>query len=406
MNSPVIHSFCQFLVVILAIASLLSSCGEETNPEFEKETFTSIFDDKQFSATYYPVDVRQTPDGGYLVLAERKIADSNFRGVYILKADEFGNFVNDLDVEDHYVNPIGEMIELGSDFYFVAMDALSLQAQIVKADANAESVTVEPIEGMTYPAAARREGNGFLLLSYSHEDKASVISMHNVNGELVKGPKNFGIGAGDDVEEPIINHFLRTGKSFPFLVGKAAEGLYFFNGFENYTFSMVFTDLVQDEPLGVVHGQKDDGGFSAVLPLDMNQYAVSRFNFGENYFLPRVTLQSNGPTAGVFLDGNLLPELVPDARVKIVRADISAKRIVIYASDTKSKQIGLFFYNEVDGTFISSRYLGFSNPFEVAALLQTDDQGLVVCGTTYLAGRFPRICLFKISREQLATQVE
>jgi hypothetical protein len=32
----------------------------------------------------------------------------------------------------------------------------------------------------------------------------------------------------------------------------------------------------------------------------------------------------------------------------------------------------------------------------------TKDGGLVVCGTTYVAGRFPRICLFKISAEELA----
>ena len=54
------------------------------------------------------------------------------------------------------------------------------------------------------------------------------------------------------------------------------------------------------------------------------------------------------------------------------------------------------------GTFISSRYLGFSNPYEIASLVQTSDEGLAVCGTTYLAGRFPRICIFKLSKEELA----
>ena len=66
------------------------------------------------------------------------------------------------------------------------------------------------------------------------------------------------------------------------------------------------------------------------------------------------------------------------------------------ASDTKSKQIGLLFYEESTGKFISSRYLGFSNPFEIASIVQTSDEGLAVCGTTYLAGRFPRICIIQI----------
>ena len=50
---------------------------------------------------------------------------------------------------------------------------------------------------------------------------------------------------------------------------------------------------------------------------------------------------------------------------------------------------------------MGSHYLGFSNPFEVASLIRTEDEGLLVCGTTYLAGRFPRICLFKLSKENV-----
>jgi len=203
-----------------------------------------------------------------------------------------------------------------------------------------------------------------------------------------------------------MNHFIRTGKRFPFQEGKVTEGLFFFNGFENYTFFLVFTDLQRDEPLGVVQGQQDDGGFSAVVPLENDRYAASRFNFGENYFLPGVSLQINGPSVGAYLGGSVLAELVPDARVKILRANMHSRKILLYASDTKSKQIGLFFYDEITGEFISSRYLGFSNPFEIAALIQTEDEGLAVCGTTFLAGRFPRICLFKISKEELRSQVE
>ena len=401
----VIASKSSFMWVVL-ITGLLFSCEEESDSEIGKQTFTSIFDNKEFSATFYPIDLKQTSDGGYLILAERKINESNFRGIYLLKADHFGGFVKELILDDQFVNPIGEMMEVDDAYYFFGMDALTLQAQLIKADGYAESASVNAVPGATYPAAASVDGDDFLLLSYNHVDKASVVSIYDTAGEFVKEPKKFGIGAGDDVDEPIMNHFIRTGKRFPFQVGKAAQGLYFFNGFENYTFSLVFTDLQEDdEPLGVVQGQQDDGGFSAVVPLGGGQFAASRFNFGENYFLPRVSLQANGPSVGAYLGGNVLPELLPDARVKILRARINSRDIVVYASDTKSKQIGLFFYDETTGEFISSRYLGFSNPFEIAAIIQTDDDGLAVCGTTYLAGRFPRICLFKISKDELAGQL-
>ena len=92
--------------------------------------------------------------------------------------------------------------------------------------------------------------------------------------------------------------------------------------------------------------------------------------------------------------------MVENASVRILRATIDSKNVLIYGTDTKSKQIGLLFYEESAGTFLSSRYLGFSNPFEIANLIQTEDGGLAVCGTTYLAGRFPRICIFKLSKDQ------
>jgi hypothetical protein len=391
---------------IVLTVLLLISCAESSDPALEKNTFTSIFDHNGFSEAFYPIDILQTADGGYLIVAERKITGSNFRGIYILKADAFGNFEKEIVPEDQYVNPVGQLMNVDDDFYFFAMDALTLQAQLIRVGGEADGVTITPVDGITYPAAASIDNNNFLLLSYNHIDKASVVSKHNPTGQLTLGPKGFGIGAGETVEEPIVNHFIRTGKKLPFQVGKASEGLYFFNGFENYTFSLVFTDMREDEPLGVVHGQQDDGGFSAVMALGGDQFAAARFDFGENYFLPGVSLETSGASSSAFLDGNVYPELIPNAAVKIIKADVGARKTIVYASDTKSKQIGLFFYDAGTGAFIGSRYLGFSNPFEVAGLIQTEDNGLAICGTTYLAGRFPRICLFKISESEVSRLVE
>jgi hypothetical protein len=185
-----------------------------------------------------------------------------------------------------------------------------------------------------------------------------------------------------------------------------SEGLYFFNGFQNYTFSLVFTDLNDDNPRGVILGQQDDGGFSAVAPLSNGSFAASRFNYGDNYFLPGVGLETHGPTVGAYLGGFVFPELISNAPVRILKTQIAGKDILIFASETKSKQIALFFYSEETGELLSSRYLGFSNPFSLGNLIRTNDEGLVVCGTTWLAGRFPRICLFRISSEELAMEVD
>ncbi len=393
------------LLYLVFSISILISCVEESNPQFDIQSFTTIFDSNKFDASNFPIEMRQTPDGGYIILGGRKLNDSNFTGIYLLKADKFGNFEREIEVEQTSVNPVARFTELQTRYYFFCMDAITQQAQIASVDANLEAVTITPVQGgLTYPAAASFVDNNFVLLGYNNADKQSVISILNPDGGILAS-KGYSIGTGEDIEEPIIQHYIRTGRQYPFEVGKVANGLFYFNGFYNYTFSLVFSDLTSDDPIGVVQGQQDDGGFSALLPLSGNKFASSRFNFGDNYLLPNQDLSTSGITSSTDLGGYNLPELEANAKVRILRATVDTKNVLIYATDTKSKQIGLLFYEEATGKFISSRYLGFSNPYEVSSIIQTSDEGLAVCGTTYLAGRFPRICIYKLSKEQLISDV-
>ena len=381
------------------ILALLASCSNESDPVADKSNFTKIYDNNKFSASFYPIDMKQTPDGGYLILGGTRLEDSDFSGVYIMKVDEFGTFVTDKEIESEFVNPVG-LLESNSKYYFFAMTPVGLQTNLFEVSESAEVGSPVAVGG-SYPSAAAQDGTNFILLSYDNGNKESVVSVMTPAGQVSKS-QGFSIGAGDAVEEPIINHFLRTGRQLPFQVGKNTSGQYFFNGFYNYTISLVFTDLAGDEPQGVIQGQQDDGGLSQVLSLNGDQYATSRFNFGDNYFLPKASLNSNGVTSSTDLGGNSLPELTPNAPVKIIKAIIAGKDQLIYASNTKSGQIALYSYDQTSGEFIGSHYLGFSNPFELASLIVTADGGLAVCGTTYVAGRFPRICLFKLSAEEFS----
>jgi len=281
------------------------------------------------------------------------------------------------------------------------MDPLTLEAYLATVDENLEGVTMAPLDLiLTYPAAAAPDGTNLLLLSYDALAKESVISLMSGTGSVSQS-KGYSIGAGDAVEEPLINHFLRTGQQFPFQVGRIPGGLYYFNGFYNYTFSLAFTNLTQDDPNGIVQGQQDDGGFSAVLPITGSTFATSTFNFGDNSIIPNAVLNTSGITSSVDLEGNNLPELESNATVKIIRAVINGKNVLVYGSNTRSKQIGLYFYDETTGEFLDSEYIGYSNPFEIAAVIQTTEGDLAVSGTTYVAGRLPRFCLIKIPESSL-----
>lgn len=386
-------------------AALLISCSEDENPQFDKDNFTRIYDDNRFDASNYAIDMRQTPDGGFVILGGRTLVDSDFAGIYLMKVDEAGNFVKEIEVEATSVHPVGSLAEYQTRYYFVCMDPLTQQAQLASVDANLESVAIEPVSGdLTYPAGVSFIDNTFVVVGYNNADKLTTLSLVSPDGGLLSS-KGFSIGTGEDVEEPIINHYIRTGRQFPFAAGKAPNGLYYFNGFYNYTFSLVFTDMNGDDPNGVVQGQHEDGGFSAVTPIAGNKFAMARFNFGDNFLLPNRDLSTSGITSSTDLGGYSLPELVPNARVRILRATADTRKVLIYGSDTKSKQIGLLYYDESTGEFINSRYLGFSNPFEIVSLTQTADGGLAVCGMTSLAGRFERITVIKLSKERFAEDV-
>ena len=385
--------------IYLLIYLFIVACSNEGDPALDKSNFVRIYNSNRYNTSYLPIDMQQTPDGGYLVLGSRNIEESNFNGVYVMKLDEFGAFVSEQLVDEQYVNPIGRLLPLNDSYFFFCMTELGVSTQLVELSSVGEIVQILDIGG-TYPAAAAQDGANFILLSYDNAAKESVVSIVSPAGSTLQSA-TFSVGAGDAVEEPIINHFLETGRKFPFQVGKTTGGQYFFNGFYNYTFSLVFTDL-SGGGLGVVQGQQDDGGISQLMQLSGNTYAAARFNFGDNYFLPNASFNTSGISSSTDLGGFTLPELVSNAPVKIVVATVKEKEVIIYASNTRSGQIGLYVYELSTGEFLGSRYLGFSNPYEINSIINTSDEGLAIGATTYATGRFPRITLFKLSKEELA----
>jgi hypothetical protein len=391
---------------ILFVVVGLSSCKNEADPAADKSFFTKFYDNSNFNVAYTPFDAVQTSDGGYIVMGMKRVIDSTGLTVdpgviYLMKTDEFGAFVSHIELDDDLVTPAPALLNVNGKFYFFCMTSSDLSTQLIEVSENG-TVAQQLNVGGSYPLAAEVDGNNLLLLSYDVGNKKTEMAVVGTDG--IKNPnltKSFTIGAGDGPEEPIINHILRTGRQLPFQVGKTANGLYFFNGFYNYTLSIVFTNLTSDSPLGVIQGNQDDGGMSSLLSLAGGKFAAARFNFGDNYFMPQATLATGSTSSTSDLAGNAFPELQPNAPVTIINATINGNPRVIYGSNTRGKQIALFGYNPADGSFVGSKYIGFSNAFEIASITPTDDDGLVVLGTTYIAGRFPRICLFKLSAESL-----
>ncbi|MDA0194109.1 MAG: hypothetical protein O2887_03765 [Bacteroidetes bacterium] len=121
--------------------------------------------------------------------------------------------------------------------------------------------------------------------------------------------------------------------------------------------------------------------------------------------LPNAVLNTSGLSSSADLAGNPILELVPDAKVYIERMTIDGRAVLVYASTTKNGQVIILLYDETDGTWLGTDYLGFSNPFDVRSLHQTLDGGLVVLAQTSVVGRFPRSSLFKLSARELTRMI-
>jgi hypothetical protein len=388
----------RFFILLLSFS--IQACLEKSLPEYEERSFTKIYDHADFAAQFKPIDIAETDDGGFIILAERNLTGTQFSGIFLMKADRKGNFIRTLSLPDNLVNAIPRLIPADNQYYFLAMDAFTVEAILVQIDANLEHSQTTNLSGITYPAAASADADRILLLSYNSVSLQSVFSVVRTTGQVIAS-RAFSIGPGDGSEEPIMGHFLRTGKRFPFFTGRTGN-LYYFNGFYNYTFSLVFTDLIQEAPVGVVQGQQDDGGLQVLQHLSGNVFAVARFNFGDHYLLPRVNLSLNGISSATDLGGFIFPEIPSQAKVDLIRASMRNQQVLIYGSDTRSGQVGLYVYDEANGNLLTRMYIGSGNPFEISVLRQTREGDLVVCGTTYVAGRFARIFLTKIPAEKLS----
>lgn len=401
-------------IILFIPVIFLSACLEESSEKIDKKAFTRIYDNKEFYSNFYAIDMKQTIDGGYLILGGKTEVvkeagePQNVNtplGIYLLKVDELGNKVSELQLEDTYVYPIGKLNQVGDSFYFFCMDA-GTNAFLVNVDQLAEFSDVIPLSTtLSLPlASGMANDNSLLLLSYDNSTQESVVTRVSIAG-TVSSEKRFYTGAESPIDDLVIKHANREGTQYPFSVGQTPNGMYFFNGFINYSFALVFTDLSSDSPSHTVYGQQQNAGFSSVLPIIGQNFAVSGYSFGFNFLLPTANLTTSGGGVSSVTDvqsnGYSFPELESNARVKIIRGTFEGKNVVIYGSNTKSGQIGIYIYDETTGEFLASKYLGYSNPFEVSAIVQTTEGDLVVSGTTYIAGRLPRLCLIKVPKNEI-----
>mgnify|MGYP001818829206 CR=1 FL=1 len=178
---------------------------------------------------------------------------------------------------------------------------------------------------------------------------------------------------------------------------------FYFNGFYNYSFSMGFVNATDGSLTGVINGPGVDDAISAAMPISGNQVAMARYSYLENQVIPSYDINVNGTQVTGDLDGLTFDELTQQAKIRIKRVTVGNKSVAIYGTETKSGQVLLLAYDLADQSLVGTRYVGHGQPYEMADFAATQDGGLIVLASTQITGRFPRLALFKLSKEDLET---
>jgi len=382
---------------------LLMACDIQDNEIKPGLSFTRIYNTHSFDETFYPLDVVQTSDSGYFILA----ANESWTP-YFLKTDQTGAFEWDQKLPEPYVNVMDAFYQVEGQLFIVCMDELSLNTNILRISTEGgEPELVFSSNDITYPlSASLTPDGGWLIQSFERESRKTRISKLT-SAFSFEWQQDFDIL--EDKEEEVIKHLTRSGKRLPFFTGHSQgggnSGFYYFNGFNNFTISLTFINTNDGSALGVVNGFRDLGYIKAALPLSNGSFALAKHSYGDNYLLPQAQVATNNILSSNDLESSSFPEIDARAPVKIINTQIINKSVSLYATHTKSNQVILYAYDSEDGSLQDVMYLGENAPYEIGNIKRTSDGGLIVLGKTFVADRFPRLCLFKLTREEIESMV-
>ncbi len=388
-------------VIALILVFFISGCDIFNNKIEPNEEFTKIISNTNFSSDFYAEDIVQTSDNGFIILGS--LHDENnayvWQTPYIIKLDETGIVLWETSVASPYVNPVGNIILSGGEYFFFTMHESTLETHLLKINETAGSTELEAsFNNVTYPTAVSQNAdNTILVQGYNNFARQTILSKISENF-TVEWTQTYPLN--EDAEEILINHISKTGKQYPFFNGES-DDYYFYNGLYNYTFSFVFINKSTGEMQGVMNGYRYSGAVSSAINLSGNNYAFSVFTEGENYLFPADQIDGSSISSIEGISETPIPELQNDAKVAVNTMTINDVEYTIFAAGTKNNQIKLYFYNEGTSELVLYKEIADKNPIEVTQIINISEGGIAILGRTFVSGQFSRIYVAKISSENL-----
>lgn len=391
-----IHNIGPGLSIILMFF-LFTRCDIKKNEVKPESSFVKIYNNEKIEGSFYPIDLKQTSDGGFLVLAAANLWDT-----YLLKINSKGEQEWDTTLNS-IVNPIGELsTSSNGNLRFFGMDKLSRKITLleISQDKSLNELKRFPFTNTALSSSPTPEG-GYLLLSYDYDKVKTFLHIISPALEPIHEQEYDPL---EDVTDKIDAHVYRRGITYPFFTGTILNGNstvgYYANVFFEYRIALQFIDT-RGLPAGQLDGYSYRGGLSSFFSLGNNQFALSRYAFEENFFAPNVPINIGTIQSVSKLNGKQVYDISAYAKVVLKKVTIGGKDVLVYGSTTKNNRIILYFYTP-KGEYLGQKYLGAVFPYELSNFIPTSDGGLAILGKTFVAGRFPRVCLFKLSNEEIS----
>ena len=387
-----------WLPIMLVV--VLGACDIQDNEVEPESVFTKIYNNDNYTDAFTPMSIVQTADSGYLILAAREEIDTDFKGIYMIKVDKAGDFVWERSAGEAYASAASGWMVSGNSYQFFCMDKLNLGTYLLEVNhVDGSTSEVSYLGGLQYPLAGAPISDGYVVQGYNREDEKTVLAKLNSGGTTVWQEE---YDTFEDVEEDIVRHMIGTTRPLPFFVGQVGNN-YYFNGFYNFSLSMVFVTAGDGSFTGVINGPGVDDAISKARFINGTSFAMARYSYLENQLLPSYNIDVNGIGVTGDLDGFTFDEMTQKAKVQIKTVNAAGKNVIIFATETKRGQVLLLAYDQTTLELVGSRYLGNGQTYQMADFTSTRDGGLAVLASTFVSGRFARVALFKLSKTDLET---
>ena len=322
---------------ILAILVLgLGSCDLSNNKAEPEKSFIRIYENGIFNQDFYPLAItKTTEDNGYLVLGKVFDEETDFLKATIVKLDNQGNAIYS-KISNDIFNPTENLFYNGTNYYFVAMDEIGLNARLVKADSTFE--TLAQVSDTYYPLATSKINNELYIMGYDPLSRQTTLTKTNEGGTQIW---KSAFEVFEDVQENIFEHLLLRRRPFAFFISEAGSNHVAINGLNNFTLAVTYVAKNNGEQSGILNGVRYEYGVSALsFNTQSNSAAIARHTgTGNHVFTGNYTNNINGVGASKDVVGLELPEFAPFAKVVIKSASIKGKNVNIFTSNTKLKKM-------------------------------------------------------------------